>query len=269
MLRTRVLRFSRAARSRRSGWSASIWAVRLGQLSDVWDRECPSLDAPKRQKPRPERTVPGGVRTPGVTDSTFSRRRAPCPVGPPRPRHRCDGRQPRRRVRRPRHRCGRGRGGRAGRVGRRHGQRARRRSRPPRGSRPTVGPGAELLGRVVREVGDRGCSVFDTEAERPSSLVRDLRGEHTELLEVVPSDVEVLERPRTAELVGPDREVRGRHRACQQVVGAFALRWEEQPHRGVVPIDRRAEGKPLRVVPAQVAEQDRADERTTIEEPGQ
>ena len=127
---------------------------------------------------------------------------------------------------------------------------------------PAVGAGAEGDRPVVGEVGQRAAPVAHAVAEGAAAGVRDLAGQHVEALEVGawPSSTSSnVHAPRSWSGVigkcgGPihvDRTSSGR-RPCAG---------HQQAHLGVGPVAGREERQALRVVPVQVAQQDRAAER--------
>src|SRR5271156_4585162 len=79
-----------------------------------------------------------------------------------------------------------------------------------------------------------------------------------------------VERPTSAQLVGPDRELGWRHSPGQDLLGLapVLLVGEKQGHTGVVTIPSTEERETLVVVPMEVGEQDRADEWSPVEELG-
>ena len=74
------------------------------------------------------------------------------------------------------------------------------------------------------------------------------------------------EAPVAAQPGGPDREVRRRHRAPQQLVGGHPLLGQQEPHGGVVAVAGTEERQPVGVVPVEVGQHHRALEGPPADE---
>src|SRR5688572_9760943 len=119
---------------------------------------------------------------------------------------------------------------------------------------------------MVRQVGQRPASVADAKAECLASLVRNLSHENIEAFEPIFAAVDHVERPVAAELMRADREMRRRHGARQQIDRLDTLLGKEQACARVRSVAGSEERKPVRVIPMQVAEEDRAAERRAVED---
>ena len=125
---------------------------------------------------------------------------------------------------------------------------------------------------VVRGVDHRGpAGIHDAVAERAAALVGQLDGGDLEALDEVLALLQGGEGPVPLQALGPDREVRGRHRAGQHVDRgpAVLLVGYEEPDLGVGLVAGAEEGQALGVVPVQVGQEQRAPEGTAVEAVGQ
>ena len=97
--------------------------------------------------------------------------------------------------------------------------------------------------------------------------MRDLAREHGEALDLVLAGGERRERPLSAQLGGRDGEVRRLHDAGEHADGVGAAVLLGQHHGGlrVGAVGGGEERQPERVIPVQMAEQDRAGEGRAVE----
>src|SRR5690348_16459565 len=84
-------------------------------------------------------------------------------------------------------------------------------------------------------------------------------------LDLVLSLLDVVERPAVAQLAGNDRKVGRREGPAQQLLRVFALIGQQQRDLRVRVIAGRKERQTVSVIPVQMTEDDRADERLAAE----
>ena len=92
-------------------------------------------------------------------------------------------------------------------------------------------------------------------------------GQHVDAFDAPPAGHHRLERPRPAQLVGRDREVRRRHGPREHFEGVLAVRLDRHPDRDlrIIAVRVGQERQALGVVPVEVAVEDRAVQRMAIE----
>src|SRR5207247_877847 len=133
----------------------------------------------------------------------------------------------------------------------------------------SVAAGTTILRCVVRQIGQRMGAIADTKSECLAALVRDLTHQHVEAFEAIRAAIDHSEGPFATQLIWTYREMRRRHRASQQFHGLDALLRKEQSSARIGSITGGEEGQPVRVIPMQMAEQDRAPKRRATEDAGE
>ncbi len=127
-------------------------------------------------------------------------------------------------------------------------------------------------GTMIGKVGHRGPSVTNPVSDGGATFVGDLSGHDIESFDVNPlagecTRGESVERPASAQLVGPDGEEGRGHHSGQNGLGLFAgpLWRHEQGRSGVLAVPALEEGDPLHMVPVQVGEDNRSRKRSVAE----
>ena len=98
--------------------------------------------------------------------------------------------------------------------------------------------------------------------------MRDLPGHHLEALDGPRTLLDSEESPLPAQFRRLDREMRRRHRAGEHV-DRVTLRGHQEGDLGVRPVAGGKEGQAMRVIPVQVAEQDRSAKWAAVHQPAQ